>query len=190
MQAGKFDAPDRLFTSIADAWASVTTNPADVKELIPEFYLPNPAFLVNKHNLALGTPTMPRPRLVHALTARSLNCTVCVLHCDSNSCMHTSTHHTDTGQRQNGRMVGDVELPPWAQGSPARFLATMRAALEAPVVSANLHHWLDLVFGAKQQGEAAAAADNVFHPLTYHGAVDIDKARAWAACAVGLRVVS
>ena len=33
----------------------MTTNPADVKELIPEFFLPNPSFLVNKHNLALGT---------------------------------------------------------------------------------------------------------------------------------------
>ena len=43
------------------------------------------------------------------------------------------------------------------------------------MVSANLHHWLDLVFGTKQQGERAAAADNVFHPLTYHGVVDIDQ---------------
>ncbi len=54
LQAGKFDAADRLFCSIADAWASVTSNPADVKELIPEFYLPNTDFLVNKENLALG----------------------------------------------------------------------------------------------------------------------------------------
>ena len=38
--------------------------------------------------------------------------------------------------------MGDVELPPWAHGSPERFLAVHRAALEAPFVSANLHHWI------------------------------------------------
>ena len=45
------------------------------------------------------------------------------------------------------RRVDDVELPLWAAGSPARFLALHRAALESPYVSANLHHWIDLVFG-------------------------------------------
>jgi hypothetical protein len=70
--------------------------------------------------------------------------------------------------RQSGQPVGDVELPPWAP-SPAAFLATHRAALEAPSVSANLHHWLDLVFGHKQRGRAAVDADNVFRHLTYEG---------------------
>lgn len=35
LQNGRFDAPDRLFHSLADTWRSVCTNPADVKELIP-----------------------------------------------------------------------------------------------------------------------------------------------------------
>ncbi len=40
LQNGRFDAPDRLFCSIKDAWEGVTSsNPADVKELIPEFFL-------------------------------------------------------------------------------------------------------------------------------------------------------
>jgi hypothetical protein len=30
------------------------------------------------------------------------------------------------------------------------------------------------MFGYKQQGEEAVAAKNVFHPLTYEGAVNID----------------
>lgn len=34
-------------------------------------------------------------------------------------------------------------------------------------VSRRLHHWVDLVFGHKQRGEAAIEADNLFHPLTY-----------------------
>lgn len=40
LQAGRFDAPDRLFGSIADAWNSATAGPTDVKELIPEFFMP------------------------------------------------------------------------------------------------------------------------------------------------------
>eukprot|EP00210_Caulerpa_lentillifera_P008159 g7792.t1 len=54
LQSGKFDSPDRMFYSINEAWGSVNNNPADVKELIPEFYLPNTDFLVNKSQLALG----------------------------------------------------------------------------------------------------------------------------------------
>ena len=40
LQGGRFDAPDRLFCSVREAWLGVTSaNPADVKELIPEFFL-------------------------------------------------------------------------------------------------------------------------------------------------------
>ena len=50
------------------------------------------------------------------------------------------------GLRQNGKSVDAVELPAWAN-SPQDFIAKHRAALESPFVSANLHHWLDLIFG-------------------------------------------
>lgn len=76
------------------------------------------------------------------------------------------------GTRQNGAPVGDVELPKWAHDA-GDFLLQHRAALESSVVSANLHHWIDLIFGYKQQGPAAEEADNLFHYLTYEGAVDI-----------------
>lgn len=39
LQGGRFDAPDRMFCSIREAWESVTSSTADVKELIPEFFL-------------------------------------------------------------------------------------------------------------------------------------------------------
>jgi hypothetical protein len=39
LQGGRFDAPDRLFCSVKEAWDSVTASSADVKELIPEFFL-------------------------------------------------------------------------------------------------------------------------------------------------------
>jgi hypothetical protein len=51
LQNGKFDAPDRLFNGISDAWNSVNSNPADLKELIPEFYESNGEFLTNMLDL-------------------------------------------------------------------------------------------------------------------------------------------
>jgi hypothetical protein len=44
-------------------------------------------------------------------------------------------------------------------------------ALESPFVDAHLHEWVDLIFGFKQQGPAAVDAINVFHHLSYEGAV-------------------
>jgi hypothetical protein len=48
LQNGRFDAPDRLFASVADSWESVLNNPADLKELIPEFFAPPSDFLVKR----------------------------------------------------------------------------------------------------------------------------------------------
>jgi len=77
------------------------------------------------------------------------------------------------GVRQDGKMVDDVVLPPWA-ASADEFIARHRQALESDFVSANLHHWIDLIFGVKQQGSAAEAAANVFFYLTYEGRVDLE----------------
>ena len=65
----------------------------------------------------------------------------------------------------------DVVLPPWAHGSSNEFVRLMRAALESDHVSAHLHLWIDLVFGSKQVGPAALAADNLFHRYTYESAL-------------------
>ena len=53
----------------------------------------------------------------------------------------------------------DVILPAWAEG-PKDFLEKMRAAIESDYVSEHLHHWIDLIFGYKQRGDAAVQADN------------------------------
>jgi factor associated with neutral sphingomyelinase activation len=55
LQSGKFDAPDRIFNSIAQTWTAVLENDADVKELIPEFYQSTGEFLLNTLQLDLGT---------------------------------------------------------------------------------------------------------------------------------------
>ena len=39
------------------------------------------------------------------------------------------------GSSQDGEVLGDVILPPWAKGSPERFVETMRAALESDICS-------------------------------------------------------
>ncbi|EAW12708.1 Beige/BEACH domain protein [Aspergillus clavatus NRRL 1] len=81
----------------------------------------------------------------------------------------------DFGLLQNMTTAIDaVELPPWAKGDPKIFIAKHREAVESPYVTENLHHWIDLVFGCKQKGEAAIEAVNVFHHLSYQGAKDLD----------------
>lgn len=89
------------------------------------------------------------------------------------------TNHQDVnfGRRADGMAVGDVTLPPWANGRASEFIRLNREALESEYVSSKIHHWIDLIFGYKQRGSEAIKADNLFHPLTYEGAVDIEKER-------------
>lgn len=133
LQSWKFDVPDRLFYSIESDWENCFRHEC-FKELIPEFYMPNPDFLKNKLNL-------------------------------------------DLGRRQNNEMVGDVILPVWAKNDPSFFLFTNRKALESEFVSQNLHHWIDLIFGYKQTGAEAKKADNLFHPRSYEGSVDLESTK-------------
>jgi hypothetical protein len=130
LQNGRFDAPDRMFHSIADMWESCLTNPTDLKELIPEFFIGSGEFLMNSDDL-------------------------------------------DLGHRYNGERLGDIELPPWAE-STRDFIRKHAKALESEYVSLHLHEWIDLIFGFKQQGEEAIAADNLFYYLTYEGSVNLD----------------
>lgn len=134
LQNGRFDEPDRLFNSISEASDSVLKNPADLKELLPEFFDTSGKpgeFLKNSYSLELG-------------------------------------------MKQDGTAVDDVQLPKWAS-SPEDFIRKNREALESDYVSDHLHSWIDLIFGCKSRGEAALQADNLFHPLTYEGAVKLEE---------------
>lgn len=97
LQSGKFDEPERLFHSISETHHSVLSAQMDVKELIPEFFGGPPDFLVNKHQLPLGT-------------------------------------------RQDGTILDDVVLPPWAE-TPEEFIEKHMTALESHHVSQSIHNW-------------------------------------------------
>ncbi|XP_031781588.1 neurobeachin isoform X6 [Nasonia vitripennis] len=53
LQGGKFDHPNRLFSSIALSWKNCQRDTSDVKELIPEFFF-LPEMLVNTNRYRLG----------------------------------------------------------------------------------------------------------------------------------------
>ncbi|XP_038567538.1 neurobeachin-like protein 2 isoform X2 [Micropterus salmoides] len=53
LQSGRFDCADRQFHSVAAAWQARMESPADVKELIPEFFY-FPEFLQNMNGFDLG----------------------------------------------------------------------------------------------------------------------------------------
>jgi hypothetical protein len=80
----------------------------------------------------------------------------------------------DLGIGEGCEPVGDVVLPPWAHGSPHEFVAIHRQALESPWVSLHLPEWIDLIFGYKQNGQAAIDARNTFHRSCYQSSVTPD----------------
>ncbi|XP_049936252.1 BEACH domain-containing protein C2 isoform X2 [Nymphaea colorata] len=86
----------------------------------------------------------------------------------------TNENQVDFGTTQLGGKLDTVQLPPWAK-TPVDFIHKHRKALESEHVSNHLHEWIDLIFGYKQRGKEAIAANNVFFYITYEGAVDIDK---------------
>ncbi|KAK1792125.1 hypothetical protein P4O66_001901 [Electrophorus voltai] len=86
--------------------------------------------------------------------------------------MFVNSNNYSLGVMDDGTVVSDVELPPWAK-SPEQFVRINRLALESEFVSCQLHQWIDLIFGYKQQGPEAARALNVFYYLTYEGAINL-----------------
>ncbi|KAH7890525.1 hypothetical protein F5I97DRAFT_1922982 [Phlebopus sp. FC_14] len=84
-----------------------------------------------------------------------------------------NSSNLDFGVSQNsGEKIHDVKLPPWAKEDALLFVSLHRQALESHYVSEDLPAWIDLIWGCKQQDVDAC---NVFHPLSYEGAIDLDK---------------
>lgn len=58
-----------------------------------------------------------------------------------------NTNNFKLGTSQEGEILGDVTLPPWAKGSPEKYVEVMRNALESDICSEMLPDWIDLIFG-------------------------------------------
>ncbi|EAY08792.1 Beige/BEACH domain containing protein [Trichomonas vaginalis G3] len=74
----------------------------------------------------------------------------------------TNSEHFDLGTGDEG----NVKLPSWSK-TDYEFIYLNRKALESDFVSSNLHNWIDLIWGYKQNGQKAIEADNVFDPSMY-----------------------
>ena len=81
----------------------------------------------------------------------------------------------DLGVCASGEVVNDVILPPWADGSPQKFVGLMRDALESDICSKMLPSWIDLIFGISSRGSEARKAHNIFYHLTYIEPRDLEK---------------
>ena len=140
----QFDLPDRTFHSMDTAYRLASHDSAtDVKELIP-----------GMSHIDSMSHSMSHSEF-YFLPEFLLN-----------------NENFNFGERQNGKLVHHVTLPPWSGNDSRLFIFIHRQALESAYVSSNLHYWIDLVFGYKQRGDEARKAVNVFHPMTYFG-VDI-----------------
>ncbi|EAY00823.1 Beige/BEACH domain containing protein [Trichomonas vaginalis G3] len=66
-----------------------------------------------------------------------------------------------------GLVCDNVLLPEWANNDPQLFTSEMMKKL---LENENICEWIDLIFGFKQQGEAALESKNLFLPTSYHNA--------------------
>ena len=59
----------------------------------------------------------------------------------------TNSNNFKLGTSQDGESLGDVILPPWANGSAEKFVEVLRCALESDICTQMLPSWIDLIFG-------------------------------------------
>ena len=78
-------------------------------------------------------------------------------------------NHFTFGNTQDAIVVDNVLM----NENPSSFISSNLQALESSIVSSMLSDWIDLIFGWKQQGKAAATSYNVFFYLTYPDNCDV-----------------
>ncbi|GJQ08763.1 hypothetical protein GpartN1_g554.t1 [Galdieria partita] len=127
LQNGRYDHPDRLFRDVSETWINVNNQVNNFNELVPEFF-------------SIGENELPENSITR-LSGRTWY--------PGNFLVNEQGVHF--GTCQDGRTVDNVELPPWAKGSPSEYIKVNRKALESDYVGKHLHHWIDLVFGYKSR---------------------------------------
>ncbi|CAD8202316.1 unnamed protein product [Paramecium pentaurelia] len=82
------------------------------------------------------------------------------------------------GKLQSSQIVNNVQLPFYSNKNPFYYVAQNMIALESEY-AIKLNEWIDLIWGYKQQGNAAIDSFNVFYPLTYsnfdEGSIEINE---------------
>ncbi|XP_076826894.1 neurobeachin-like protein 2 isoform X2 [Brachyhypopomus gauderio] len=93
LQSGKFDCADRQFHSVAAAWQARMESPADVKELIPEFFY-FPEFLENINGFNLGSLQLNQEQVNDVVLPRWAASMEDFIrkHRQALECEHVSTH--------------------------------------------------------------------------------------------------
>lgn len=112
----RFDCADRQFHSVAAAWQARMESPADVKELIPEFFY-FPEFLQNLNGQYVCL------KLFKETLMKTIE--ICLI----DYCITCVSSGFDLGSLQmNNETVNNVVLPAWAS-SPEDFIRKHRKAL-------------------------------------------------------------
>ncbi|XP_076009798.1 neurobeachin-like protein 2 isoform X2 [Genypterus blacodes] len=93
LQSGRFDCADRQFHSVAAAWQARMESPADVKELIPEFFY-FPEFLDNMNGFDLGHLQLTQDAVADVLLPRWASSREDFIrkHMKALECEHVSSH--------------------------------------------------------------------------------------------------
>ncbi|EZG61983.1 beige/BEACH domain protein, partial [Gregarina niphandrodes] len=143
---GRLDYQQRSFSDMRQAWERVKREPNSFLELLPEMYGNSCRFL-KKVTFATdlrqgGGDAVPDVN-VHCVTPFT-------------KCLCTDLFMKSCNCR-----------PEFLNNDALWFLFCHRLILESPPVSAAVHHWIDLIFGYKQKGEAARREHNLFHPASY-----------------------
>jgi hypothetical protein len=67
--------------------------------------------------------------------------------------MFTNHNFCSFGENNNGKVVSELTLPPWAKEDPYKFVMYKRKFIESYVYNDNINFWIDMLFGVKQQSE-------------------------------------
>ena len=70
---------------------------------------------------------------------------------------------------KNGKqvLVGNVEMPKWANYDQYNFIGKHRELLECPEINEKINEWFNIIFGSKQKGKEAKKIYNLFIKQTY-----------------------
>jgi factor associated with neutral sphingomyelinase activation len=155
---------ENLFNSIKDNWDYLMSINNDVRELTPEFFSDKGDFLVNLNNINYEESAYVNTNIATSIGLRDFGGTGVGV--GEKNPAHFSNQSNNPTYNLIGKKIENVKLPKWAKNAE-HFISINRAALESNYVSKNLHKWIDLIFGYKQDGEIALASNNLFYNLTY-----------------------